>query len=56
MKIRETISNDLDLNKCYPEHEPKQYSRSFSHWSDNLCNVNAVIVSSIVTRKGLYEK
>ena len=24
MKIRETISNDLDLNECYPGHDSKQ--------------------------------
>ena len=24
MKIRETMSNDLDLNKYYPEHNPEQ--------------------------------
>ena len=30
MKIRETISNDLDVNKCYPEHDSEQHLRGFN--------------------------
>jgi len=30
MKIRGTTSNDFDVDKCYPEHDPEQYSRGFS--------------------------
>ena len=41
MKIRGTISNDLDLDKCYPDHDPEQHSRGFSHRSDTLGNANA---------------
>jgi len=28
MKIRDIISNGLELNKCYLEHDPEQHSRS----------------------------
>jgi len=48
MKIRETISSDLDLNKCYSGHDPEQHSRSFSCRSDILGNAN---VGSTVTFK-----
>jgi len=30
MKIREIISNDFDLDKCYPEHDSEQHSRYFN--------------------------
>ena len=32
MKIKETISNDLDLDKCYPGHNHEQHSRGFIGW------------------------
>jgi len=40
IKIRGTISNDLDLDKYYPDHDPEQYSKIFSR-SDTLSNANA---------------
>ncbi|KYN09524.1 hypothetical protein ALC57_18362 [Trachymyrmex cornetzi] len=40
MKIRETISNDLDLNECYLGYDPEQHSRGLSHRSDTLRNAN----------------
>ena len=52
MKIRGTTSNDLDLNKCYPDHNPEQYSRAFSRRSD-LDSVNA---SDAVTCKPYNSK
>jgi len=41
MIIRDTTSIDFDLDKCYPGHDLKQYSRGFSCSSDILRNVNA---------------
>ena len=41
MKIRKTISSNLDLNKCYSEHDPEQHLRGFSHQLDILRNANA---------------
>jgi len=40
MKIRNITFNDLDLDKCYPSHDPKQYSRG-NRQSDILGNANA---------------
>ncbi|KYM82405.1 hypothetical protein ALC53_07193 [Atta colombica] len=40
MKIRSTISNDLDLDKCYPDHDA-EHLRGFSHQLDTLDNANA---------------
>ena len=40
MKIKETISSDLDLNKCYSGHDSEQHSRGFSRRSDILGNAN----------------
>ena len=40
MKIRETISGNFDLNKCYSGHDPKQHSRGFSRRLDTLRNSN----------------
>ena len=34
MKIRETVSNNLELNKYYLEHDLEQYLKGFSHRSD----------------------
>jgi len=53
MKIRRTTSNDLDLDKCYPDHDPEQHSRDFSYQSDTLGNVNA---SGVVTYKSYNSK
>jgi len=41
MKIRDTISNDFDLDKYYPGHDPEQHSRSRSRRSDTFGNANA---------------
>jgi len=38
MKIRGIISNDLNHDKYYPEHDSEQHSRSFSRRSDTLRN------------------
>jgi len=51
MKIRETISNDLHLNKCYSGHE--RHSKGFSRRSDTLRNAKA---SGIVTFKPYNSK
>ena len=48
MKITGTTSNGLDFNKCYPEHDPEQYSKCFSRRSDTLRNAN---VSGTITFK-----
>ena len=39
MKIRDTISNGFDLDKCYSRHDLEQYSRDFSRQSNTLCVV-----------------
>ncbi|KAG5331437.1 SCRT protein, partial [Acromyrmex heyeri] len=42
-KIRYRVritSNDLDLDKYYPGHDPEQHLRSFNHRSDILGNAN----------------
>jgi len=41
MKIRETISNDLHLNKCYSGHDLERHSKGFSRRSDTLRNAKA---------------
>ena len=44
MKIREIISNDFGLDKCYPErHNPERHSRGFNRHILN--NANAGIVT-----------
>jgi len=43
MKIRETISCDLDLNKYYSGHD--QHSRDFSRRLDTLHNANVGTVT-----------
>ena len=35
-RIRDLTSNDFDLDKCYPEYNPKQHSRGFSRRSNTL--------------------
>jgi len=40
MKIRKTISNDLDLNEYYLAYDPEQL-RGFIRRSDTLLNANA---------------
>jgi len=39
MKIRSTTSNDLDLDKCYPDHDA-EHLRGFSHQLDTLDNAS----------------
>jgi len=39
MKIRGTTSNDLNFDKCYPDHD-LEHSKGFSHRSDTLGNAN----------------
>ena len=41
MKIKEIISNELDLNKYYIGHDSEQHSRGFNRRSDTLRNVHA---------------
>ena len=41
MKRRDTTTNCLNLDKCYPGHDPEQHSRGFSRRSDTLGNANA---------------
>jgi len=53
MKIRETISNDLHLNKCYSGHDLERHSKGFSRRSDTLRNAKA---SGIVTFKPYNSK
>jgi len=53
MKVREIISNDLDLNECYSRHDPERHLRDFNCWSDTLGNANA---SSAVTCKSYNSK
>ena len=59
MKIRETISDDFDFNKCYSGHDPEQHSRGFSRRSDILGNANVdgsvIFKPDIITRKVLNE-
>ena len=52
MKIKETLSNDFDLNKYYPGHDPEQHLRDFNR-SDTLRNAN---VSGTVTFKTYNSK
>ena len=40
MKLRDITFNGLDLDKYYPEYDPK-HSRGFNHRSDTLHNANA---------------
>ncbi len=55
MKIRSTISNDLDLDKCYPDHDA-EHLRGFSHQLDTLDNANAgSAVSCLIIRKYLMK-
>jgi len=42
MKIKRIVSNGFDLDKCYPEHDPEQYSRSFSCQLNTLRNANVL--------------
>ena len=32
IKIKESTSNCLDVNKCYENHDSEQHSRDFSRW------------------------
>ena len=48
MKIRETVSNDLDLNKYYLEHDLEQYLRGFSH---RIGQISCVMLISAITFK-----
>jgi len=41
MKIRGIISNDLDLDKCYPGYDPEQHLRESNRRSNTLDNANA---------------
>jgi len=55
MKIRETIFNDLDLNECYPRHNPEGHSKGFSRRISCVMVMPAVL-SSIITQKVFNEK
>ena len=43
MKIKSTTSNGFDLDKCYPGHNPEQYSRGFSYRTLNNANVDDTV-------------
>jgi len=58
MKIRGTISNDLDFDKCYLKHDPEQNFVCFQSFTDHhrlgiLYNANACgsIISNFIIRK-----
>ena len=50
MKIRETISNDFNLNECYPEHNPEQHLRGFSYRSRNA-NIGGTVTFKFYNSK-----
>jgi len=58
MKIRGTIFNDPNLDKCYPNHNLEQHSRDFNRRLDTLdnANVSGIVLSSIITQKVFNEK
>jgi len=55
MKIKEIISNGLDLNKCYPSHDLEQYLRGYRLNILGNANVSGALICKLITRKVLNE-